>query len=389
MTSAEARFNNSLRPRKPEGSLGRTAQDGHLDSHTAPELCLVDRDILLKKLGICLKNSSSLPFFKSYLHNRTQCVLLHGSYSSKESIKSGVPQGSVLGPILFSLFINDLPSHVKDISVDCDMLADDTTLHTSGKDIMQIRSNMQDSLDQVSNWCDNNHMVINPIKTKSMIIATRQKHQLSPLPLDLVLNGAKIDQVSGITIDNKLRWDSHINNVCKTVSRRVFLLSKLRYIVNIDTRKLFFNAHIKPHTDYASVVWDGCSDLKKRLNSLHRRAVKFIFPDTTPTTDQKLKEMRIMSLQKQLEYNKGLFVYRVLSNEAPGYISNLYTHTPSRYSNSRNYHRSLPRPRIDIFKTSIFFSGVYLWNNLPLTVRSCQSLSSFKRKLRAHLEVVT
>ena len=300
-----------------------------------------------------------------------------------------------MGPILFSLFNNDLPLHVKDISVDCDMLADDTTLHTSGKDIMQIRSNMQDSVDQVSNWCDNNHMVINPIKTKSLTIATRQKHQLSPLPLDLVLNGAKIDQVSEhrllcITIENKLRWDSHINNVCKTVSRRVFLLSKLRSIVDIDTRKLLFNAHIKPHIDYASVVWDGYSDaLKKRLNSLHRRAVKLILPDTTLTTDQKLKEMRIMSLQKQLKYNKGLFMYRLLSNEAPDYISNLYTHTPSRYFNSRNYQLSLPRPRIDIFKTSISFSGAYLWNNLRLTVRSCQSLSSLERKLRAHLEVVT
>ena len=81
---------------------------------------------------------------------------------------------------------------------------------------------------------------------------------------------------------------------------------------------------------------------------MHRRAVKFIFPDATLTTDQKLKEMRIMSLQKQLEYNKGLFMYRVLNNEAPGYISNLYTHTPSRYSSSRSYQLSLPRPRIDI-----------------------------------------
>ena len=110
------------------------------------------------------------------------------------------------------------------------MLADDTTLHTSGKDIMQIRSNMQDSLDQVSNWCDNNHMVISLIKTKSVTIATRHKHQLSPLPLDLVLNGAKIYQVSEhrllvITIDNTLRWDLHNNNVCKTVSRRDFLLT--------------------------------------------------------------------------------------------------------------------------------------------------------------------
>ena len=134
----------------------------------------------------------------------------------------------------------------------------------------------------------------------------------------------------GITIDNKLRWDSYANNLCKTVSRRVFLLSKLRYIVDIDTMKLFFNAHIKPHIDYASAVWDGCIYvLKKRLNSLHIRAVKLIFPDTTLTTDHKLKQMRIMSLQKHLEYNKGLVMYRVLSNEAAEYISNLYTHTHS------------------------------------------------------------
>ena len=85
--------------------------------------------------------------------------------------------------------------------------------------------------------------------------------------------------------------------MCKSVSRRVFLLPKLRYIVDIDTRKLFFNVHTKPHIDYASVVWDECSDvLKKRLNSLHKRAVKLILPDTTLTIDQKLKEMRIMSL---------------------------------------------------------------------------------------------
>ena len=96
-----------------------------------------------------------------------------------------------------------------------------------------------------------------------------------------------------------------------------------------------------------------------------------------------------MSLHKQLEYNTGLFMYRVLSNEAPEYVSNLYTHPPSPYSNSRNYHLSLLRPRTDIFKTGIAFSGAFLWNNLPLTVRSCYSLSSFKRKRRVHLEAVT
>ena len=137
------------------------------------------------KLGCYLQNSSSLPFFKPYLEGRTQRVFLHGSYSSEDSVKFRVPQGSVLGPILFSIFINDLLLHVTNISVACDMLADDTTLHTSGKDIMQVEHTLQESLDQVSCWCDNNSMVINPKKTHYMTIATRQKHQLLPLSLDL------------------------------------------------------------------------------------------------------------------------------------------------------------------------------------------------------------
>ena len=227
---------------------------------------------------------------KSYLDNRMQCILLHGSYSSEDQVKFGVPQGSVLGPIRFSLFINDLPLHMKNISVDCDMLADDTTLDTSGKYILQISSNMHDKLDQVSNWCNNHHNYGHQSDQDQVYDSC---YQTSPLPLSLVLCGVKIDQVSehrllGIAIGNKLCWDSHTDNVCKTVSKRVFLLSKLRYIVDIDTRKLLFNAHIKPHIDYASVVWDGCSDvLKKILKLLRRRAVKLIFPDGTQTTDQK------------------------------------------------------------------------------------------------------
>ena len=94
---------------------------------------------------------------------------------------------------------------------------------------------------------------------------------------------------------------------------------------------------------------------------MHRRAVKFIFPDATLTTDQKLKEMRTMGLQKQPEYNKGLFMYRVLNNKAPEYISNLYTHTlPHAISTVR----TLSLVCLGIFKTGISFSGAFLWNNL-------------------------
>ena len=213
------------------------------------------------KLGCYLQNSSSVPFFKSYLESRTQRVFLHVSYTSEGSVKFGITQGSLLGPILFSIFISDLPLHVTNISLACDMLAGDTTLQTSGKDIKQVEHTLQKSLDQVSCWCDNNSMVINPKKTHSMTISTRQKHQLLPLSLDLLLHGVKVEQVaehrlSGIIIDNKHRWDTHTDTLCKTLSNRVFL----RDIADTDILKLFFNVHIKSHIDYASVVWGGCSD---------------------------------------------------------------------------------------------------------------------------------
>ena len=112
------------------------------------------------------------------------------------------------------------------------MLADDTTLHTSEKITMQVEHTLQESLDQVLCWCDHNSMVINPKKTHSMTIATRQKHQLLPLSLDLLLHGVKVEQgaehrLLGIIIDNKFRWDTHTDTLCKTLSKRVFLLSKV------------------------------------------------------------------------------------------------------------------------------------------------------------------
>ena len=142
------------------------------------------------------------------------------------------------------------------------------------------------SLDKGSSWCDNNHMVIAPIKTKS----DRQKHHLIVTLTARSRSGptwARFHQVSehrllGITIESKLRWESHTDNTCKTVSRRVFLLSKLRYIVDIDTSKLFFNADIRAHIDF-------CISCGGQMSRCSQKEITF-FPDTTLTTDQTFRE---------------------------------------------------------------------------------------------------
>ena len=121
---------------------------------------------------------------------------------------------------------------------------------------------------------------------------------------------------------------------------------------------------------------------KKRLNFLLRRYGKLILPDKNLTIDQKLNKIGILNLHKQLDYNKGVFMYRALTNSAPVYISSLYK---APHSSSRNNYLQLPKPRIDLFKTSMAFSGALFWNSLPVHLRSCHSISSFKRNLREHL----
>ena len=198
-------------------------------------------------------------------------------------------------------------------------------------------------------------MLINLVKTKSTIITTKQKHQLSDLSLRLSLDGLNIENVTGhrllgLIVDNKFQWQAQTEHICKSMSKKLFLLSQLQYIINIDTRKPFYNAHIKPHIDYASVVWDGCGEVQlKRLNSLRRRACKLILPDPSLFTEQKMSALGILNLPQQLAYNKGMCMHKVLNNSSPNYLAQLFISHQSHYTNSRN-NLYVPRPRLVLFK---------------------------------------
>ena len=375
---------------------------------------LVDHEILLDKLTLYLgedsvpqanstTNSSNTvsvrsgashhtqpsavsSFFRSYLSDRKQFVSVHGTSSSQGTVRRGVPQGSVLGPLLFLLFINDLPFHIQDGAVTCDLFADDATLHTPDKDIDSVNGRLQQSLNDISDWCQQNSMVINPVKTECMVVATRQKHQLKPLTLNLSIKNQPIAQVTehkllGVTIDNQLKWESHITRVCKAVSRNLFLLSKLKPYVDANSRLMFYNAHIKSHIDYASTVWDGSSDVHlQRLDSLHRRAAKLILPNPNLSTDQKLQELKLLPLRQHFCFNKGSVMFKISNDALPDYLCELFSKSKSRYSTHRQRF-IVPKPRIDIYKTSLSFSGSVLWNKLPSSITNASSLSVFKESL--------
>ena len=267
-------------------------------------------------------------------------------------------------------------------------------LYTAGKNVEDIENTLQNNLNVISSWCAGNCMLIHPGKTKSMIVSTRQKLQNDSYTLTLSLNATPIEQVSehrvlGITLDDQFKSETHTDNVCKKLSQNLFLLSKLKHFVNSDTLKLFFNAHIKSHIDYVSPIWDMCPNNHLiPVNSLYRRSAKLIMSDPSLSTDDKMKQLNILPLDKQHEYNKCCLMHKIVHHKAPLYLYELFEHSQTRYENSRSEFKPT-WPRIDLTKTNITYSGVTLWDSLPQYLREKPSFNSFKTALRKYLECLS
>ena len=171
----------------------------------------------------------------------------------------------------------------------CDLFADDGTINTANDNIDNIRRDLQQSLNAVSDRCCTNLMALGLAETKCMLMATRQKHQKEKLSLNLNLSTMPIEQVSehrslGVIVDGQLKWQTHISKICTAASGNIFPLSNLNQITSHKAKLAFFFAHIMSHTNYISNAWDGRASVRlKQLYSLHYRAIKLLMP--TPDMD--------------------------------------------------------------------------------------------------------
>ena len=202
---------------------------------------LIDHGLLLEKLKAHGVRDNELELLRSYLSGRTQYVHINGCYSSSRSVSAGVPQGSILDPILFLLFINDLPSAAQHSTVD--IYVDDTTLTLSSdvtKGLTAMSSALQQDLDDVSRWSAANKMVTNAAKTKCRLVTgKRMPCKLDNSSLELKLVNSDIEQVDsqkllGVTIEKHLSFDAHVEELCKKLSQRIAVLRKIRRFIPIE-----------------------------------------------------------------------------------------------------------------------------------------------------------
>ena len=207
----------------------------------------------LRKIGI---GGNLLSFLQNYLSNRYQSVVVEGQKSEPGLIRAGVPQGSVLGPLLFLVYINDLPnnidSHIK-------LFADDTTLYIDVDSHERAANVLNSDLVQIKSWAKQWLVNFSAPKTKLMTCSFRNNDNPSIIFDDVILPETKSHKHLGLTLSNNLSWSEHINTILKSVSPMADVLKKLKYKLDRDTLEQIYFSFIRPKLEYASHIWDNCN----------------------------------------------------------------------------------------------------------------------------------
>lgn len=224
----------------------------------------VDHDDLLLKLNYYGFSGNSLAFFESYLKNRLQTVSVNGEHSKEILVKYGVPQGSVLGPLLFLISINDLPSSVRTKSL---LYADDTTFVDISDDFDQLNLLAQTTLKDAATWFEANGFLLNDQKTQKMLFTLRTVD--GAITDDLVSNAKFL----GIYIDDKLNWQPHIEHISCKLSRVIYLLKRLTMCVPSHYLKTAYFAYFQSILRYGLILFGNCAKINDIL-ILQKKAIR-------------------------------------------------------------------------------------------------------------------
>lgn len=339
----------------------------------------VNHSILIEKLRHYGILGRSLDFFISYLANRKQKCRVNGHISGQKAVRCGVPQGSILGPLLFLVFINDFPNCLKYSTPS--QYADDTSLTCTADNLINLESQLNTELKHVKAWLSANKLTLNVAKTEFMLITTRQKlpfldnHEIRIQIDNTPLERVKHTKALGVILHENLSWEKHVDSVRKKVAAGIGLLRRIRDFTSFDILIKIYKALIEPHFDYACTVWDDLdATLALKLQRLQNRAARIITrSDYEVRSADILKNLGWETLQnRRFDFKKRLMI-KVVKGEAPQYLIDLFKtriHETSLVLRNSENKLNLQKPRTDCFKGSFSYSGAALWNNLSAETRA-------------------
>ena len=343
----------------------------------------ISHDLIIAKLKAYGFQNDSLKMIYSYLKGRRQCVRVNGSDSSFKTILAGVPQGSILGPILFNVFINDLNYFIKRASLHG--FADDHTLTASRTNVEDLKEVLNSESNFAVDWLNDNSMVANPSKFQAIIFTNKK----SPIRTDFTIKNENIQnkeivELLGIQIDEKLSFTKHIRELCRKAGGQLNAVKRLDRYLKPSSKRLTINSFVFSNFNYCPLVWNfASSTLINKLETTQERALRMIDNDQLSSYTSILETQKKTTVKVRILQLLATEIYKTLSNNNPSYIKEIFEMKCNRSSERLRYNiKSQTFKTTKFGKNSLRVLGPMLWNSLPNNLKEIKSLQVFKSEIK-------
>ena len=344
---------------------------------------------LLFKLKSAGVSGSLLTWFSDYLNDRKQRVVLPGASSSWTSVKAGVPQGSILGPLLFLLYINDI---VEDINSSIRLFADDTSLYIIVDDPIHAAEQLNLDLAKIHHLADKWLVTFNPGKSESILLSRKHNKPYHP---PVLLNQTQITEVNshkhlGIIFSNDCTWHEHLELVKSKAWKRINIMRKLKFQLDRKSLQTIYFSFIRPLLEYADVVWNNCTQYESNeLDKIQHEAARIVTGATKlASIDSLHTETGWETLGSRRKNHKLTMFYKMKNGLCPDYLVSLVPATvgsASTYPLRNSSDLQTLHTNSRLYYTSFLPSAVRDWNELPEQTRNSPSLNIFKNSLKSNL----
>jgi hypothetical protein len=340
----------------------------------------INYDLLIAKLKSYGFGDNALHIVQDYLSDRWQRTKINSSFSDWKEIMCGVPQGSVLGPLLFNIYLNDL--FYLFINTHPTNFADDTTLSACDVELEDLLHNLEDETLTAILWFDYNFMKLN--QSKCHFLTCGVKEQLWIKVGDAMIWESNAQKLLGITVDKYLKFNEHLRNICKKVGAKISALGRVVRILPFHKRLLIMKTFIESQFSYCPLVWMFCScTMNRKINHLHARALRLVYDDYASTYDELLCKDKSMCFHHRNIHLVAIEVYKAKHDLSPPFMKEIFVTANKRETRSGD---SLVRPHVRTVNSgerTLRNFGSIVWNTmLPKELKSCATLEIFKNSIK-------
>ena len=339
---------------------------------------------IIESLSSCGVTGTEKELFVDYLFNRKQVVRIEKEISPPEPVTCGVPQGSILGPLLFLVAFNDIGStlrHCKIITY-----ADDTVIYTSGKSKEEVQELLQEDFKSIADWLELNDLVMNfkKGKTECILFGTARRVRKSTLEIKYrhhIVSTTNSYKYLGVLLDQTLSLRDHIEEVYKKAASRLYLLKRVRPQLTTEAALSIYKTMLIPIFTYCSILTGNpTKSFETKIMNMENRVRNIVFNGIVP------KDLRIVSVKELTQKKICLQVFNIINGNTCANFKN-YFEIMNNNTRNKNYIIRLPKIKLEVCRKSFFFNGGIMYNNLPKPIRSAATQDEFLKFYRDYFNV--